>query len=210
MKNFRFCIWLAAGLFFGFFPGGFGPTEARGGVFTTIHFIEPGSFMVGFEPQFWLSGGSGLSGELRLTRGMTELSTASFMIGTGGGPRGFRLGANGTLDVFPDIEGQPGIGIGAQLMYYRVPDGSSTEGLVEATAIPYIHKNFANAGGDVEPYFAFPFGAGFRGGAYQSVSSAVVGTFFKANEKVRYSLELGVGVSHSESYLSGGFVYRFQ
>jgi hypothetical protein len=208
----RFIRFVSIGLALGwiYLPG------ANAGVFTTIHFIEPGSHMVGFEPEFVLSNGAGLAGNLRFTRGLTELNNASIILGTGGGPRRFRVGGNVTLDLFPDIEGQPGIGLGAQAMVYRVPrdgaDASSTEtdGLVEVTAIPYLHEEFGTPSGDVEPYFAFPFGAGFRGGRYQSVSTVVVGTFFKANEKVRYSLELGVAVNNSESYLSGGFVYRFQ
>jgi hypothetical protein len=193
-----------------------GGLPARAGVFTTIHFIEPGSHMVGFEPEFLLTSGTGLAGNVRITRGLTELNNISLILGTGSGPRKLRLGGNVTLDIFPDIDGQPGIGIGAQGMYYRVlanPDNASstaTTGLFEVTAIPYIHEQFDTPSGEVEPYFAFPFGATFQSGRYESISSVAVGTFFKANERVRYSLELGVGVDNAESYLSGGFVYRFQ
>ena len=191
------------------------PSRTQAGVFTTIHFVEPGDHMVGFEPEFVLTNGTGLAGNLRFTRGLTELNNASIILGTGAGPRKFRVGGNVTLDIFPDIDGQPGIGTGAQAMYYRVlrnPDNAAstaTDGLIEVTAIPYIHEQFDTPSGEVEPYFAFPFGAGFRSGRYESVSTVAVGTFFKANERVRYSLELGVGVNNAESYLSGGFVYRF-
>ncbi len=197
---------LMATLFFAGIP-------AQAGVFTTIHYIEPGQTMVGFEPEFILSNGAGLGGNLRLTRGLTEINNAAFIIGTGGGPRRFRVGGNLSFDVFPDIEGQPGIGLATQGMYFRKEKAGSstdTEGLLEVTAIPYLHENFGTPNGDVEPYFSLPFGAAFKDGRYQSTSSVVVGTFFKANEHVRYSLELGVAVNNSESYLSGGFVYRFQ
>ncbi|MFN7685437.1 MAG: hypothetical protein ACK5QT_08515 [Oligoflexia bacterium] len=200
MRDFirRFCLLVSGASLVG------GPL-ANAGVFTTIHFLEPGQNMVGFEPEFVLTGGAGLAGNLRFQRGLTELSNVSLILGTGSGPRQFRAGANGTLDLFPDIEGQPGVGIAGQGVFYQTPNA----GLFEVTAIPYIHEEFDSAQGGVEPYFAFPFGAGFTGGRYQSVSSAVVGTFFKANERVRYSIELAVGVSNAESALSGGFAYRF-
>jgi hypothetical protein len=73
--------------------------------------------------------------------------------------------------------------------------------------MPYLHKTFATSGGDVEPFFSVPFGMAFTSGRYQAISSLVVGSMFKNSEHIRYSIELGIAINNTDSYVSGGLTY---
>ena len=126
------------------------------------------------------------------------------IVGTGGGPRYFRIGGNLTFDFVPDIDNQPGVGLAAQAIYYRLTD----QGELEATGVPYIHKSFrVEEGAELDPFFAFPIGLGFSSGNYKVVDTAVIGASFKNTEHFRYIFELGIDVNHTETYFSGGIVY---
>lgn len=197
-------------------------TEVRASVFNVVQYLEPGQSALGIEPEFVLSSGAGFGANFRFSHGLNELSNASFIIGTGGGPRQFRLGGNLTADFFPDTEGQPGIGLGLQAMYSRVSLQSAgtgitdtvgnpgTQGRFDGLLLPYIHNRFANRGGDVEPFFSLPYGFSIRDGRFQVSSAVAVGSFFHMSRQVAYSMELNVGINNAESTLSGGMVYTFQ
>jgi hypothetical protein len=184
-----------------------GALEAHAGFFNTGHFVAPGNFAIGFEPELTFTNGAGLAANLRYTHGLTELNNLNFIIGTGGGPRRFRVGGNFTFDFFPDIDDQPGIGLAAQGIYYRVGTGDMTAGIFEVTGVPYIHKAFKTGGNEVEPFLAIPIGLGFSGGNYETVSQVVFGSMFQNTEHIRYSVEFGFNINHSESYMSGGVTY---
>jgi hypothetical protein len=182
--------------------------SAQAGVFNIPHFVTPGEFAVGIEPELTLSSdvgsGAGLGVNAKFTAGVSELSNLTGIIGTGGGPRKFRVGGNYTFDFFPDIAGQPGIGIALQGLYYRVPD----RGQLELTGIPYVHKTFVTGEkNEFEPFVAVPVGAAFSQGEYHAISSVVVGGIFKNTENFRYIMEFGIAVNRADTYLSGGIVY---
>lgn len=182
------------------------PNPARAvGIFNTPRFIQPGTSAFGLEPEIILSHGAGLGVNGRFTHGLTELNNVSAIVGVGSGPRNFRIGGNATFDVFPDVEGQPGIGIAAQGIYYRL---RGDVGQLETTAIPYIHKAFKMSGGEeVEPFFAFPVGLAFASSDVEGIASAAVGVMYKNRPNFRYIAEVGISVSNMESYISGGIVY---
>lgn len=174
------------------------------GVFSTPHFIPPGSSAVGLEPELVLSNGSGFGFNARFTHGVNELNNATLILGTGGGQRRFRAGGNFTFDFFPDIESQPGIGIAVQGMYYRL----KTHGQFELTGTPYLHKTFVSEGGNtLEPFLAVPFGMAFASGSYHALSSLAIGSIFKKSESISYIVELGIAINRTDSYVSGGIVY---
>ena len=184
--------------------------DVHAGVFGIPHFVTPGNSALGLEPEFTMSNGAGIGIDLKYTYGLSELNNVTAILGTGTGPRQFRAGGNFTFDIFPDIPGQPGIGIATQGVYYRL----SQHGQFEVTGIPYIHKSFINEhkdGGkdDIEPFLAVPFGWAFYNGTYQSICQVAVGALFKASEKFHYVTELGIAVNNSDSYISGGFLYYF-
>ncbi|MBU6374544.1 MAG: hypothetical protein KGQ59_00980 [Bdellovibrionales bacterium] len=195
---------------------------SRASVFNAVQYLEPGQSALGFEPEFVLSNGAGLGATFRYATGINDLSNASFIIGTGGGPRQFRLGANATADFFPDIDGQPGIGVAVQAMWVQVSIQSAGTGITETTGnpktqgrfetqlIPYLHNRFGSRGGDVEPFLAFPYGFSIRDGRFQISSALAVGSFFHMSRQVAYSMELNVAINNAESTLSGGVMYTFE
>ena len=198
--------------------------DTYGGVFTVPHFVESGSFAIGLEPELTLTHGAGLGANLRYTHGITEFNNLSLFIGTGIGPRRFRLGLDFSFDIFPDVEGQPGIGIAPHLMYYRVKRTLAVDGVekvdeggkFEAGLIPYIHKTFSPKKSEVEPFLAIPFGMTFEKdlndtGSLKAVTEAavVVGSQFSSSEHFRYTIEIGVAIQNTESYVSGGFSFYY-
>ena len=178
--------------------------ESFAGVFDLTHFVLPGSFAVGLEPEVDFTNPAGASGNLKATYGLSDLSNVTAIVGDGSGDLGLRVGANMTFDFFPDTENQPGIGIAAQAIYYRI----STTAELETTAIPYIHKSFQLSGSnEVEPFLAVPLGMAFSQGRYQSVVTVAAGTFLKSIDHFRWIAEVGVGLNNVSSYVSGGLVY---
>jgi len=188
-------------------------TAAHADVFNLPHFVAPGEFAIGVEPELTLSDGAGIGINLRYTQGLNELIDVSGQIGTGGGPRQFRAGVDFDFDFFPDVKGQPGIGLATRALYVRIPTPGSlipgdASGQVELTAIPYIHKAFTTeSGGVVDPFFSFPFGMSFLSGQYQGLSTAVIGALIKGGESFWYSTEFGIAVNHTETYFAGGITY---
>lgn len=185
------------------------PKAAEAGVYNIPHFVTPGEFAVGIEPELILTNGAGVGANLRYFQGLNDLMNAYALIGTGTGPRRFRVGGGMTFDFFPDIEGQPGIGISTQGVYYRVGAKSSevTSGMLELTGIPYLHKSFTTEGNEVEPYISFPTGMAFSSGRYKVTSNVAVGGMFSHHPNFRYTIEIGVAINNAESYVSGGIAY---
>ena len=177
--------------------------SSQAGVFSMPHFVEPSQFSIGLEPELTLNDGAGIGANLKYTHGLSDLTNVMGVIGTGGGPRNFRLGAAGIFDFFPDTEGQPGIGLGVESIYYRRRD----VGRLEFTALPYIHKSFSMESGSVDPFLSVPFGIGFREHGYDGLLSFTMGALFWKEEKMKYVMELGVDIQHSDTYIAGGFVY---
>ena len=178
-------------------------SQAHAGVASTAHFVEPGYAALGLEPEVTLTDGAGMGLNARFTYGMNDLSNLTLIGGSGGGPRRFRLGANASFDLFPDMEGQPGVGIAAQTLFLRTPEG----GRLDAQAMPYIHKSFSTPGGEVEPFLTVPFGLSFLTNTYRPVTSLVIGSLFKRGESIRYVTEVGININNSNTYVSGGIVY---
>lgn len=173
-------------------------------VFNTPRFNSPGEWSLGLEPVITFTGGAGVAGQARFTYGLTELNNLNVFVGMGFGPRLFRTGANFTFDFFPDVEGQPGIGIAAQASLNQFPFVWGTD----LVAIPYVHKTFRTGKSEIEPFVAIPVGlALYFDGTYRPISSFVIGGIFKAANHWRYIMEIGVGITAADTYLSGGVTY---
>jgi len=186
---------------------------AKADVFTLPHFVHPGDWAVGVQPEITLSNGAGLGTDIHFQYGLNDLSNVKVRLGTGASYRHFRYGVAGTLDFFPDIQGQPGIGIGAAADYVNLYTGG---GQLELKAIPYIHKTlFVNTSGkggqndEIEPYLAVPVGVAFNSGTYSGLSQVVVGSFFKSSEHFRFNLEMGIAINNTTSFISGGVAYYY-
>lgn len=186
------------------------------GVFQTPHFVETGLFSVGLEPELMLDSGAGLGFNLKYTHGITDLNNLSLLVGSGLGERKFRIGTDFTFDIFPDVEGQPGIGISAQLLYYRLRQVNDTDAgrtvnrtwRIDASVAPYVHKTFSPKKSEIEPFVSVPIGLTFDpDGNYQTKSTLAFGSMFSSDPKFRYNFEVGVAIERSESYFAAGFTY---
>ena len=145
------------------------PATASAGVFNMARFVDAGKYSLGFEPEVVTTDGGGVAGNLRFTEGVTELNDAFALVGTGTNVRNFRAGGGFTFDFIPDMDTQPGFGIGAQAVYYRYKGSSLAPGFgrLETALVPYVHKSFGNGRGNIiEPFLAIPFGPAFRSGTY--------------------------------------------
>src|SRR5262245_53515947 len=166
---------------------------AQAGVFNIPHFVDPGSFALGLEPEVILTSGAGVGLNGRYTYGLNDLLNASVVAGSGGGPRRFRVGADMIFDFFPDFPGQPGVGVALQGLYVRVPppgqpsSSSDSIGQGEWTAIPYIHKAVpmkSSAGNEIEPYLAVPFGLSCNSEHCNALVTVSVGTLIRHTEHI--------------------------
>lgn len=179
-------------------------SQAHAGVFNLPHFVTPGEFAIGVEPEFILSSGAGTGINTRYTHGISDMNNLSAILGTGSGPRQFRIGGAFTFDFFPDLAHQPGLGLALQGLFVQYAAASG----VETTAIPYIHKLFrTEVGFNIEPFLAIPIGLSLSQGMYQTISSAVVGCLFEHSEHFRTSMELGINLSNTNTYISAGVIY---
>ncbi len=180
---------------------------AQAGVFNMPRFVDPGKNAFGIEPEAVTSDGGGVGANLHYTQGVTDVNNAFAVVGTGTNVRNFRIGGGLTYDFVPDLDTQPGFGLGAQAIYYRYKYGV---GRLEVSAVPYIHKLFGNGKGEtVEPYLAVPFGPAFRDGTYDWQTQLVLGAMFhQEHAPIRIIGEIGVNLNKSESYFSGGILYQ--
>ncbi len=186
---------------------------AQAGVFNIPHFVPAGDFGLGLEPELTLTHGAGVAINAKYTQGINDMLNVQGILGTGSGPRRFRVGGNASFEFFPDSQGQPGVGLAAQVLYMRIPttldtsSNSDTTGVTELTAIPFIHKTFNAGGKEIDPFLAVPFGLVFDNGSYRSLFTVVIGSGFKATENLWYTMEFGIAVNHTETYFSGGITY---
>jgi hypothetical protein len=177
---------------------------AQAGVMNLPNFQEVGAWSLGVEPEITLTNGAGLAGTAKFTYGLNELSNLQVGVGHGSGPRQFRLGGALTFDFLPDLESQPGVGVAVSAYYFR----AGTVGQIELSAIPYIHKQFDTGSGKVDPFLAIPVGFAFKDNSrYISISQAAVGASFHTNELFRYTVELGLAINNTDSYISAGITY---
>lgn len=173
------------------------------GVFDIPYFIQPGQTAIGFEPELVLTPTSGLGANLKSHHGINEFINGVVTIGSSGGSRRFRAGGALVFDFFPDVDSQPGIGVATQALYVSRTSGNR----LETTAIPYIHKAFTHEQQVSDPFFAFPVGWGIRTGGTRALMQFVAGAHFQVNETFRTSLEIGIKIKETNSYVSGGIIF---
>jgi hypothetical protein len=184
---------------------GFAKNSAQAGVFSMPHFVEPGNFSIGAEPEISFTNGAGLALNAKFTYGVNDLLNTAVVIGTGGGARQFRIGTQAIWDFFPDVDGQPGIGIGTQLYYYRMRNFAR----VEVQAVPYIHEGFQTNDNSFEPFIAIPTGVALFEDQFRTICGVSVGTLFKRTENLFFVAELGVNIQNYYTFVSGGVTYQY-
>jgi hypothetical protein len=178
---------------------------AFAGVFSSIHYVDAQKFSLGIEPELVFSEPAGVAANFRYNHGLSEFLNAGLLLGTGGGSRGFRVGGNVLAEFFPDVDAQPALGVSLQMLYVR----ASALGQLELSVAPYVRKTFHAGSNQFQPYVAVPFGTAFRGGEYRGISTFVVGSQFKLSAQVSALAEMGVALSNTDTYLSGGVLYYY-
>ena len=178
---------------------------AFAGVFSSIHYVEPQKFSLGIEPELMFSEPAGVGANFRYNHGLNDFLNAGLVLGTGGGNRGFRVGGNMLAEFFPDVDAQPALGVSLQMLYVR----STERGQLELTVAPYVRKTFHAGSSQFQPYVAIPFGTAFRGGEYRGISTFVVGSQFTISAQMSALAEMGIALSNTDTYLSGGVVYYY-
>lgn len=178
---------------------------AFAGVFNTPQFVLEDRFAIGIEPELVFSDPAGAGVNAHYTHGVSDLLNAGAVVGYGGGKRKFRVGGKAVFDFFPDTEDQPGIGIAAQGLFVDLKQGSQ----LELSLIPYIHNLFVSDENTFDPFVAVPFGIAIGSGDIMGQATVVVGSNFKQSEHFGFVLELGVEVSNTDTYLSGGVIYSY-
>ena len=167
-------------------------------------YVAPGQQTAGIEPEVTMSDGGGFATNLRYQYGLNQLTNLFGTAGMGGGYRQFRVGGGGTFDLFPDLDSQPGIGLGTQAFYYRY---RGSRGQLEVTAFPYIHKTFVNQGGiEIEPFLALPLGPRINSNDTFWGFQMALGAMVRPDAKSKYNFigEVGFDISKTENYVSGG------
>ncbi len=197
MHKWVFCFLGGMGGFCVSFPA------AHAGVFNLSHFISPGKFAVGLEPELLTTNESALGVNVKYLQGVSDLSNLSVFLGTGSGSRQFRIGSAYTFDFFPDVEKQPGIGLALQGVFVQL----AGIGTLELSAIPYIHKNLKFEHVNAEPFLSIPVGLALAQGMYQTQFTLVTGSLFHHSKNFSSVFELGVALSNTSTYISGGIVY---
>jgi hypothetical protein len=181
--------------------------HANAGIFNMARFVDNGTNAFGIEPEAVVSNGGGLAANLRYSQGISELNDVFALVGTGTNVRTFRIGGGFTFDFIPDMETQPGFGVGFQGIYYRY---KGDYGQLETAVVPYLHKSFSDGGTRVlEPFVAVPVGPAFRSGRYDWTAQVVLGAIVhEVNSPIRFIGEVGINANKTESYFSGGLLYQ--
>jgi hypothetical protein len=176
------------------------------GTATLTRFVEEGSFSVAIAPEVVLTPATkGLGANISYTHGFSDLVNASLLFGVHQGQKQFRVGAILGIDFFPDTEGQPGIGVGIEPIYYRRVDGYQ----FELVALPYLHKSFSIDEMLIDPYISFPFGMAFTHLGSHMMYGMAMGSHFQTWEHVSMPLELGLSLHRGEIYVSTGIHYYY-
>jgi hypothetical protein len=184
---------------------------ANAGVFNIPQFVEYQNWAVGIEPEITLSANgntasTGIASNFKFTYGITPISNLQVAVGFGSGSRGFRTGATYTYDFIPDLEGQFGFGVALQGYYYKL---KGSYGQTEFTLYPYMHNLIiGDSGIDFDPYVALPFGMALYDGNYRTIMQLVLGNYFKTSEHFGFTLELGINLKDSDTYMATGITYR--
>ncbi|HTL13110.1 MAG TPA: hypothetical protein VL588_11505 [Bdellovibrionota bacterium] len=178
---------------------------AYAGVFDLPHFVMPGGIRLGVEPELTLTSGSGIGVNFKGTYGLNDLINLQAVLGAGTGPQRFRFGGAVTLDFFPDLEKQPGVGLAGWLIRYDTPAG----GLLDFRAAPYIHKSFKSGTNSFEPFLAIPLGFGVESGQTRGLAQIGLGCIFHSSESLNWTVEMEVPITGTETQLSGGVSFYF-
>jgi hypothetical protein len=167
--------------------------------------VQPGKYRAILEPQLIFDRYNGFNLVAHFDTGLTEESSIRAILGFG--TVDYQTGAFYKWVPFPDVGQQPAVGGRVGVLLARVNGQTETS----VRFHPLVSKHFETEQGDFTPYASLPLGITFRPGETYVPVQLVFGTEWKAVnfDTLHFMAELGLGVSHSFTYLSGGIVYYF-
>lgn len=165
---------------------------------TTGDLLERGNYEMNVETQFITDDDSGVNLVGRFDSWLSEDSNLRAVLGFG--TTDFQVGGFYKWVPYPDVEGQPAIGLMAGLLY------ASTEGLddISVRVHPFVSKKFEIELGEITPYGALPFGIRSMDGETDVPVQAVIGAELKTVnlEKIRFMGEIGFDINEAFTYVS--------
>lgn len=173
------------------------------GVQNLHHFMDPGEWSLGVEPEMSFTRGAQSSVSAKFTHGLNDMMNLQAQAGAGTPERRIRLGGAATFDFFPDLPGQPGIGVALQGAFLDRLSGAAGE----FTVLPYLHKRFDSKKSSVDPFVSMPVGVRVSEKGSELLLSLAVGALFEVSHSFLVSSELGIAANNTDSYFAVGMVY---
>ncbi|HEY8278410.1 MAG TPA: hypothetical protein VIH99_02220 [Bdellovibrionota bacterium] len=178
---------------------------AHAAVFDSLDTLPKNAGALGAFGELLLSGGASEGIEAHGRYGLSDDWNVGASLGTGSKDKKFRMGGDGVFNLIPDWQGQLGLSFRGSAMYQR---DYSTGGLVMSIG-PFLHKRFAG-GFPANLYGGLLWQVETRREHVTSGSAFVLGSNFDVAAQGRYYLgaEVGVNLSHVDSYVLAGFGMR--
>ena len=178
--------------------------NARALLFDAPEFLEEKAFSTGTVAEVFLNDPVGEGLEFRLKYGLSSTFNSQLIIGTGSESRGFRLGVQTSYSIFPDLDGQIGLGLNSTVLHLEREEGSA----LSISVGPMLHKRL-----DILPflgnfYMAAPAFLEFNHGSYAMGLQLVLGAISDTDNWF-FTTELGVGLGEEQSYLALGGGFNF-
>jgi hypothetical protein len=119
----------------------------------------------------------------------------------------FQVGANYKWVPFPDVEGQPAIGLIGGIQWMKIAD----DNLLSLRVGPLVSKKVETEVGDFTPYASLPIGlTDYKNSTYMPIQFAA-GTEWRTLQfdQLTFMTELGLNITKAYSYLALGVLYYF-
>ncbi len=176
--------------------------------FSTIdtgELIAPDKYQVSLEPQLIFNRYEGFDIVGRVDTGLTEATGLRGILGFG--KVNFQIGGMYKWVPFPDVAGQPAIGLDAGVILARIDENTE----FNVRLHPLISKRLESEIGDFVPYASLPLGVSVRKEKTVVPLQIAGGTEFRPLNLPRISFfaELGININEAFSYVSLAAAYRF-
>lgn len=109
---------------------------------------------------------------------------------------------------FPDVEGQPAMGIRGGLLYSREKYDNKNDSWLDLRVIPMLSKRSTTSGGDVIPYAAVPINIPLDGG--KTALQFAVGAQWYPWRDIYVGTEFDLSLQNSFSSISAYIMFPFE
>lgn len=162
--------------------------EVKARVASLPHFVVPGEFAIGVDGEMGFANRGSLGLQFAYKQGHSDLVNFFVELGLGGLSGDMKLGGGALLDVFPDVQGQLGLGVALRTHLAQFQDRKNW--VMEM--IPYLHKTLVSEQLTVEPFVGLPLSTRLAGQQAPYGASLALGSLFEHSPQFRSSFELGI------------------